>query len=132
MNITFEAFAKPIGESNSILNTIANGDLTTRMTGDYKGDYAIIKTGINKLADSFSRTIEEVHVAVQAAADAANQISISSEEMAAGAEEQAVQTTEVAGAVEEMTKTILETTKNSSIAAELQRMRGHQQKKAEK
>jgi methyl-accepting chemotaxis protein len=38
--------------------------------------------------------------------------------MAAGAQEQSSQTNEVAGAVEQMTKTILETTKNASIAAE--------------
>ena len=38
--------------------------------------------------------------------------------MAAGAQEQSSQTTEVAGAVEQMTKTIMETTKNSSATAE--------------
>jgi methyl-accepting chemotaxis protein len=38
--------------------------------------------------------------------------------MAAGTQQQSTQTSEVASAVEEMTRTILETTKNSSIAAE--------------
>ena len=60
----------------------------------------------------------EVNEAVTLTANTGNEISSSSEQMAAGAQEQSAQTTEVAGAVEQMTKTILETTKNSSIAAE--------------
>jgi methyl-accepting chemotaxis protein len=118
INATFRAFVRPIKESNSVLKSIADGDLTIRMTGDYKGDYAVIKDGINRVADSLSEIIEEVHIAVKATADAANQISISSEEMAAGALEQSAQTEEVASAIEEMTNTIFETSKNSSIAAE--------------
>jgi len=44
--------------------------------------------------------------------------------MAAGAQEQSAQTSEVASAVEEMTRTILETTKNTSVAAEASKAAG--------
>ena len=117
LNATVDAVVQPINESSQILGKLATGDLTVRMTGEYKGDYAAIKNSINSLADSFSTALSEVSEAIQATASASNQISSSAEEMAAGAQEQASQTTEVAGAVEEMTKTILETTGSVNSAA---------------
>ncbi len=117
INSTVDAVVLPINESSQVLGKLATGDLTARMTGEYKGDYAAIKNSINSLADSFSTALSEVTEAIQATASASNQISSSAEEMAAGAQEQASQTTEVAGAVEQMTKTILETTGSVNSAA---------------
>ena len=117
-NETLESFVKPINESSKILETIANGDLTVRITNDYKGVFGIIKNNINELVDSFHQALSEVSVAVQATANASNEISSGAEEMAAGAQEQSSQTAEVASAVEEMTKTILETSKNSLTASD--------------
>jgi methyl-accepting chemotaxis protein len=117
-NDTLNAIMKPINESNEVLEQMAGGNLTVRMTGEYKGDYQLIKNDINKLGNSLEKVINDVSEAIQATSSASNQISSSSEQMASGAQEQSSQTMEVVGAVEEMTKTILETTKNSSIAAE--------------
>ncbi len=117
VNATLDAVVQPINESSNVLSELAQGDLTVRMTGAYKGDFAKVKNNINSLADSFSSALSDVAAAVQATASASSQISSSSEEMAAGAQEQSSQTTEVASAVEEMTKTIFETTKNSGNAA---------------
>ena len=117
-NETLESFFKPINESSKVLEKIANGDLTVRITSDYKGDFGIIKNNINDLVDSFHQALSEVSVAVQATANASNEISSGTEEMAAGAQEQSSQTAEVASAVEEMTKTILETSKNSLTASD--------------
>ena len=118
INDTLDAMIAPINEGASALEKIAQGDLTIRITSDYKGDHQLIKNSINTVAESLASTIAEVTEAVQATASASNEISSSTEEMAAGAQEQSSQTTEVAGAVEQMTKTIMETTKNSSAAAE--------------
>lgn len=117
-NKTLDAVAEPLEESKNVLEKIAQGDLTARMIGNYKGDYLIIKDSINNLAESFNGALSEVSSAISATASAGTQISSSAEEMAAGAQEQSFQTSEVATAVEEMTRTILDTTKNASLAAE--------------
>lgn len=117
VNDTINAVVQPISESSRVLEKLAQGNLSSRMTGDYKGDYGIIKESINGLASSFHKAISEVSTAIQATASASNQISSSTEEMAAGAQEQSAQTSEVASAVEQMTKTIIETTKNSGQAS---------------
>lgn len=117
LNQTFEAVVKPINESGKILDVLAKGDLTVRMSGEYNGDYMLIKDSINMLAESMETALGEVNEAVQATASASGEISSSTEQMASGAQEQTQQATEIAGAVEEMTKTIYESTKNITDAA---------------
>ncbi|GIK22569.1 MAG: methyl-accepting chemotaxis protein [Ignavibacteriaceae bacterium] len=117
-NNVLDSVILPIQESAKLIGKYADGDFTSRITSQYKGDHQLIVNSLNTMGDSVSRVLNQVKEAVQAAASAANQISSSTEEMAAGAQEQSSQATEVAGAVEEMTKTILETSKNASVAAE--------------
>lgn len=118
VNSSIEAITAPLMESNEVLNKIAGGDLTVKMTGNYNGDLQNIKNNINHLAESFNNALSDVSAAVQATASASSQISSSAEEMAAGAQEQSSQTAEVASAVDEMTKTIMDTTHNASAASE--------------
>jgi methyl-accepting chemotaxis protein len=124
VNATLNTVIQPINESSKVIEKIAQGDLTVRMTGDYKGHFALVKQSVNNLADSFNTAIRDVATAAQATASAANEISSSAEQMSAGAQEQTSQTTEVASAVEEMTKTILETSKNSSEASDAAKKSG--------
>jgi len=101
------------------MERFSQGDLNVKLNCENKDEIVTkLFSGFNNVVSHFRDTIIKVTEAVQATASAANQISSSTEEMAAGAQEQSSQATEVAGAVEEMTKTILETSKNASVAAE--------------
>ncbi len=124
MNDTLDAVYAPINEAIVILEKIAAGDLSVKITKAYSGDHERIKNSINYVTHSLGKTITDISQAVTAAASAADQISSSTEEMAAGAQEQSMQASEVAGAVEQMTKTIFETTKNTTTAAEASKNAG--------
>ncbi len=113
-NETLNAIVTPIEESSVVLADMAFGDFTSRMCGNYKGDFAKLKNNINKVADSMNEALMNVAQSVFDASSASTQISSSSEEMAAGSIEQSSQTAEIAASVEQMTKTILETSKNTS------------------
>ncbi len=117
-NETLDAVITPVQEGSDVLAVMAQGDLTVRMKGSYKGDHQLIKTSINQLGISLQSLLGEVVEAVQATASASTQISSSSEELAAGAQEQSSQTTEIASAIEEMAKTIITTTRHAGNAAE--------------
>ncbi|CAG1771683.1 Methyl-accepting chemotaxis protein McpQ [uncultured bacterium] len=117
VNDTLDSVILPVKEGSDVLEVMATGDLTVRVTGNYQGDHKIIQNSINKLGDNLSELIRRVNEAVDATASAGNQISSSTEEMAAGAQEQSSQTSEVASAVEEMTKTIMDTSQNAAMAA---------------
>jgi methyl-accepting chemotaxis protein len=118
VNETLDAVIIPVQEGSHTLAVMATGDLTVRMAGTYAGDLQLMKESINKVGSSLDEALRNVSEAVSATASASSQISSSTEEMAAGAQQQTSQAGEVAGAVEEMTKTILENSKNASVAAE--------------
>lgn len=117
-NKALDEIYTPLSDAMDVLRRISAGDLTVRLTKEYKGDHQLIKTSINQVTDSLSTAIIQVSEAVESTASAANQILSSTEEMASGAQEQSQQTSEVANAVEEMAKTIIETTRNTVAAAE--------------
>ena len=60
INDTLDAMIAPINEGASALEKIAQGDLTIRITSDYKGDHQLIKNSINTVAESLASTIAEV------------------------------------------------------------------------
>lgn len=118
INKTLDALIAPIKEGVSALQVLATGDLTIRIDSHYKGDHQAIKNNFNKVSESLSITMQEFVNAVHATASAANEISSSTEQMAAGVNEQSSQSHEIASAVEQMTKTIQENSAHASVAAE--------------
>ena len=118
INSILDSVIVPIQEASSVLETLSKGDFRAKMTGDYKGDYDAIKRSVNLLVASMNNLIGEVAKSSYELSNAASEISASTEQMAVGANEQNNQTSEVAASVEEMTKTILENTRNASIAAD--------------
>lgn len=129
INNTLDSVILPIREGAEVLAVMAEGDLTKRVEGNYKGDLKLITDNINKVADSLDAALKEVAEAISATASAANQISSSSEEMAAGAMEQTSQTSDVANSVDEMTRIIMDNTKNASYAAETAKEAGEKAKR---
>ncbi|MGE5683498.1 MAG: methyl-accepting chemotaxis protein, partial [Bacillota bacterium] len=102
----------------SVIDSVAAGDFTHLIQLDDKSDLFKLSSNINKMINDLGRILSMVSEAVDAAASAATQISSSSEQMAAGSQEQSQQTSEVVSAVEQMTRTILDSSKNSNVAAE--------------
>lgn len=127
-NSILDAIVAPINEASTVLDTMANGDFTRKMKGDFKGDYKLIKDNVNKVNESLNQVIGKVAESSSELASSASQISSSTEEMAAGASEQSAQTAEVAGAMEQMTKTIIENTRNANSAAESAKSAGDKAK----
>jgi len=118
MNSIIEVISQPLNESASVINSMAHGDFTPRIEGNYKGYYDSLKSNINTLADSLNNALGEVAINTETVLQTTKEISSSSEQMAAGAQEQTQQASEVAHSVEEMTRTIMENSKNASNAAE--------------
>jgi methyl-accepting chemotaxis protein len=118
VNSILNAIRAPIEEASAVLENMAKADFRKRVTGNYFGDYELIKNNVNKVVDSLHDLISKLAQSTENLSGASVQISSSTEEMAAGAQEQSSQITEVASAVEEMTKTIMETSRNSSLASE--------------
>jgi methyl-accepting chemotaxis protein len=64
MNDTLDAVIAPVMEEQSVLREMAKGNLNVFVTGDYKGDHAIIKNALNETIKMLSRYIKEINYAL--------------------------------------------------------------------
>ncbi|MBI2418912.1 MAG: methyl-accepting chemotaxis protein, partial [Ignavibacteriales bacterium] len=119
INDMMESALHPIEEGKNALAVLAKGDFTQEFNGDYRGDHKQFQDSINFFRISISELISKIHDSVNTTANAVDHISESAENIAAGSQEQAMHTGEIASAIEEMTKTIFETSKSTSFAAQL-------------
>lgn len=69
INDMLEAIAQPISECVSVLEQIARGDLSRRVTADYQGEYLRIKSGLNHTIDALQRLTEEIGSVTRDAAE---------------------------------------------------------------
>jgi methyl-accepting chemotaxis protein len=102
LNGTLDAMAAPINEAASVLDRIAHRDLTVRMTGQYRGDFARIKDAINTAAENLDSGFAQIAASGDQIDSASNQISQGSESVASGATEQSSSIEEISSSLQEM------------------------------
>jgi len=106
VNETLDAVIAPVQEAGTVLQKIAQGDLTARVTGEYKGDHASIKNDINSMAETLSSSMGQISQNSQALASSSEELSAVSHQMSANAEETATQSNVVSAAAEQVTKNL--------------------------
>src|SRR5262249_4948371 len=109
------AITAPINEAASVLEQTASGDLTARMQGDYRGDYAKIRGALNSALENLDGGLSQVAVSADQVASAANSIAAGSQQLAQGASEQASALQEVSSSLQQMTSM---TRRNAASAKE--------------
>jgi methyl-accepting chemotaxis protein len=106
VNDTLDSVVKPIQESAQVLERVAEGDLTARVQGEYKGDHAAIKDAINRMGDQLSSSMRAIGQNSHTLASSSEELSAVSNQMSANAEETATQANVVSAAAEQVTKNL--------------------------
>lgn len=60
VNDTLDAVLEPINEAVDVLQKFSEGDLTSQVTGSYKGDHNTIKTALNSTITEINSYIQEI------------------------------------------------------------------------
>ncbi len=118
INDILESILAPIEEASTVLAEMSNGNLTTYVTGDYKGDHADIKNALNRSLDSFNEILGSLTIAVDEMQNGAGQISDASQSLSQGTSEQSASVEEISAAVTELssqTKLATANTKKANI-----------------
>lgn len=55
-----------IGESNLVVSALAKGDFQQRVTGNYAGDFSLLKNGINDSANNITQVMQQLSQMMQA------------------------------------------------------------------
>ena len=113
LNDIIENIVNPINIASTFLENMAQGDITEKITNDFKGDFNKIKLSINLLTESMSKALLDIRNAADNIANASQQMSITSQDVSQGATEQASSAEEVSSSMEEMASNIQQNTDNS-------------------
>ncbi len=124
VNDLMQAVVEPVEEATKVLKVMATGDLTGKMTGNYKGDHQVLKDNVNKVTESLNALLFQVQDTVKITANSSEEITHTSESLAAATQEQSAQSDEVASAVEQMSRTVTENAMSAGKTAEVAQRNG--------
>lgn len=117
INATLDAVLLPINEASMTLEKISAHDLTSRMQGDYRGDFSRIKNAMNRATENLSNALNQILVGAQEVSTVAGEISDGSQSLAQATSEQASTIEEISSNLHEM---VAMSKQNSTHAAEAQ------------
>lgn len=100
-NQTLDAAIAPTKEAVNVLKSMAKGDLTILMEGDFKGDHAVLKQSINSTIYSINEVLNQVSDTVQNVLVSSGQVEQASQTLNESASEQAA-------SIEQMSSSMME------------------------
>ncbi len=119
VNDTLDAVIEPIGEATRVLKEMAKGNLNVKMTGDYKGDHAVIKNALNESINSMNDVLIGINTSSEQVAAGTSQVSDGSQEMSQGATEQASSIEQLTASVTQIAEQTRQNAENASKANEI-------------
>jgi len=116
VNQTLDEVTGPINEASQTLANLAGKDMTVRMKGDYRGDYAQIKESLNMAVENLDKALQQVAIGADQVASASVQVSSGGQSLSQGASEQASSLEEVSSSLQEMSSMTKQNTLNAREA----------------
>ena len=116
LNTLCENVAKVLDDLIKMLNSLAKGDLTQRITAEYRGNFAILKDNANKTAERIGATIGEIKASAREVTNATAEISTSTTDLSQRTEEQAASLEETSASMEQISATVKKNAENAQAA----------------
>ncbi len=119
INHLMETSDRGLREVVRMLEAMARGDLTDRITNEYQGTFGQLKNDSNATAEKLSAIISEIKVATDTINTAAKEIASGNTDLSQRTEEQASSLEETAASMEELTATVKQNAANAHQANQL-------------
>jgi methyl-accepting chemotaxis protein len=116
MNTLCENTAKALQDLVAMLSSLADGDMTRRITADYHGMFGQLKNDANKMAERIGATIGEIKSSAREVTNASAEISTSTTDLSQRTEEQAASLEQTSASMEEISATVKKTAENAQAA----------------
>jgi methyl-accepting chemotaxis protein len=116
LNSLCENVSKALDDLIGMLNALASGDLTQRITAQYEGNFALLKDNANKTAERIGGTIADIRTAAAEVTSASTEISASTTDLSQRTEEQAASLEQTTASMEEISATVRKNAENAQIA----------------
>jgi methyl-accepting chemotaxis protein len=109
----------PIGEAVRVAQTVASGDLTSRITVESRDETGELMNSLKEMNEKLRQTVTGVQSAAGSIASASVQIATGNVDLSQRTEEQAASLEETAASMEELTATVKQNTDNARQANQL-------------
>ena len=116
VNSLCENVANALDELVKMLNALADGDLSQRITAHYEGAFALLKDSANMTAERIGAIVSDVKAAAREVTNASTEITTSTTDLSQRTEEQAASLEETSAAMEEMAATVKKNAENAHQA----------------
>lgn len=113
VNQLLDNIIEPIHEAMSVMNSLANKDMTSRIKGNYRGELNDFKENINLAAKNLEEALMQVDMAVEQISSASSQIGSGAQVLAEATGEMASSLEEVSSSIEEINSLTSNNTDNS-------------------
>ncbi|MCL1497751.1 methyl-accepting chemotaxis protein [Xanthomonas nasturtii] len=104
---------------SALLQSIAAGDLTARMTGDFKGVFAQMRDDANATATQLAEIVGRIQHSAVSINTAASEIAAGNQDLSQRTEQQAANLEETAASMEELTSTVRQNAEHARQANQL-------------
>ncbi|HSG95000.1 MAG TPA: methyl-accepting chemotaxis protein, partial [Afifellaceae bacterium] len=116
MNELTETVDRGLSETVAVVSALAEGDLTRRMAGDYKGAFARLKDDANSMADQIESIAGRISSVTGAVRGATREIAAGISDLSARTEHQASSLEETTASMEELSTTVRQNADNAQEA----------------
>ncbi|GAB3187361.1 methyl-accepting chemotaxis protein [Hydrogenophaga aquatica] len=100
----------------AVMRRLEQGDLTSRMQGEYHGAFAGLRDAVNNTVGRLGQTMAEVTMTANTIAGATSQVSSTAQSLSQSSSEQAASLEETTASIEEMVVSIGRNTENAQVA----------------
>ncbi|WP_165665871.1 methyl-accepting chemotaxis protein [Metapseudomonas otitidis] len=115
INDTLEAIIAPLRAAMSVIEGLADGDLTRTMGGRYNGHLDELQQSLNATVRKLADVIGQVHQSTSMLSSAAEEISATAQNLSQAASTQAASVEETSTAMEQMSASIAQNTENAKV-----------------
>jgi len=119
INNLMNAVVNPIQEGTRVMKTLAEGDLTESMSGEYEGEFAVLRDAINTTNSNLFDIVGKIRETGGNITSAAGEIAQGNTDLSQRTEEQASSLEEIASSMEELTSTVKQNADNARQANQL-------------
>jgi methyl-accepting chemotaxis protein len=119
LNRISETIDDAMGDFTSVMKSLADGDLTRRVTNDYRGRLGELKSSIDETIDRLAETVVTIQTTTVEATAAATEIATGADDLARRTEEQASSLEQTAATTEQLAASVKASAASSRQAVDL-------------
>ncbi|MGA2552331.1 MAG: methyl-accepting chemotaxis protein [Burkholderiaceae bacterium] len=119
LNQLMEVCDGSLADVARVLSAIARGDLTERISAEYRGTFETLKNGTNLTVDQLQKIVQEIRESSDSISTASREIASGNSDLSSRTEHQAASLEETASSMEELTSTVKQNADNARQANQL-------------